>query len=89
MNILNFIKTRKLIFLRTIVVMQEYMPLRKILIERVREYGSNDPNVTESPIVQILPYCEEFGLLENVQNMCGGNVPSKTEWKRLIWEKAW
>ena len=69
--------------------MQEYMPLRKILIERVREYDSNVPNVTESPIVQILQYCEEFGVLENVRNKCDGNVPSKTMWRMLIWEKAW
>ena len=54
MSIVNYIKTRKLIFIRTIVSMEEYMPLRKILMERVREYTSGDQDYTESPIIQIV-----------------------------------
>ena len=89
MNILNYVKTRKIIFIRSIVSMEDFMPLRHILVERVRAYSNETPNHTESPIVQILQFCEEFGVLDNVRNMCDGYLPSKADWKRLVWDKAW
>ena len=89
MSLINYIKARKLIFIRTIAVMAEYFPLRNILFERANEYNRDDLNPTESPLVQILHFCDEFGLLEQVVQMVRGCIPSKGVWKRLVWERAW
>ena len=88
-NLMNYIKARKLIFIRTIMVMEEYFPIRGILLKRVEEYDITDHNHSESPLVQILQYCEEFGVFEYIVNMCEGNIPSKSAWKCMVWEKAW
>ena len=89
MSLMNYIKARKLIFIRTIMVMEEYFPIRGILLKRVEEYDITDHNHSESPLVQILQYCEEFGVFEYIVNMCEGNIPSKSAWKCMVWEKAW
>ena len=89
MSIFNYIKVRKMIFIRTIVCMKDFIPLKRILIERVNEYRPGDANPKESPIIQILEYGDGFGLLEYIQNMCNGRLLSKSGWKKLVWEKAW
>ena len=89
MNILNYIKARKLLFIRTILCMEEYMPIRKILIERMSEYNPLYVNEFESPIVQILGYGTEMDLIDNIRHMCNGNLMSKEAWKKLVWQKVW
>ena len=89
MSIFNYIKVRKMIFIRTIVCMEDVIPLKRILIERVNEYRPGDANPRESPIIQMLEYGDGFGLLEYIQNMCNGRLLSKSGWKKLVWEKAW
>ena len=95
MNIIPMIKARRIIFIRTIMVMAEYMPIRVILCERITEYDTNNVNQHESVIIQILKYCEEFNLLETVRRMAqgggggGGGVVSREGWKRSVWRKAW
>ena len=89
MDIVNYVKARKVIFIRTIFCMEDHAPLKRVLLERVREYGVHDGNPYESPIIQILHICHEFDLLHQVQEMGIGRVYSKGEWKRLVWKKAW
>ena len=78
MNLVVFIKARKVIFVRTILQMEECIPVRKIFIERFREYHDGWGNPYDSPVIQILHYCMEFGV-----------IISKEGWRKLIWEKAW
>ena len=66
MHIIRFIKARKVIFIRTIIVMREFMPIRQIPVKRLEEYGNNVLNAYESTILQILS-CDEFGLLQVVR----------------------
>ena len=87
-DIMNIIKVKKLIFIRTILNMREYMPLRKIFIERVNDFRYNDPNEHDSPIVQMLQYCEEFEVMHHINEMIMGNMPSKVKWKELLWAKV-
>ena len=91
MNIICFIKARKIIFLRTILCMREEMPIRQILLEKLRYFNVDDNNRFDSPINQILSYCSEFNVLDIVRLMANANVNvmSKSQWKKLVWERAW
>ena len=50
----NIIKARKVIFLRTILVMREFMSIRVILVERIREFIEGNDNTFDSPVKQAL-----------------------------------
>ena len=89
MNIVNYIKARKIIFIRTITSMPDYMPLRRILVERIGEFGTPDMSRFDSPLTQTLQYCADFDLLGQVENMCNGYIISKSAWKRLVWHRVW
>ena len=89
MNLILFIKARKIIFVRTILQMEECMPVRRILVERFREYRDGCTNPYDSPVIQILNYCKEFDLMRLVDQMIRGHIFSKTSWKKIVWEKAW
>ena len=65
------------------------MPLRQILVKRLEEYGYNVINSYESSMLQILSYCDEFGLLQVVREMLNGNLISKGAWKQMVWNRAW
>ena len=89
MSILNYIKARKIIFLRTISCMEDYFSLKRIFIERVNEFRNGNRDLKDSSVEQTLLYSEQFDLLEEVYNMGNGRMLSKAEWKKLVWKKAW
>ena len=89
MDIVTFIKARKIIFLRSILVMQNHTPIRRVLIERVNEFREGMVNEFDSPIIQILEYCVEFNVIEEVTRMINQGVMSKGKWKEMIWARAW
>ena len=89
MNIVNYIKARKIIFLRTITSMPDFMPLRRILVERIGEFETPDMSRFDSPLTQTLQYCADFDLLRQVENMCNGYIISKSAWKKLVWQRVW
>ena len=89
MDVVTIIKVRKIIFLRTIFVMAEYMPIKVMLLATLQEQPEKDDNPYDSAILQMIGYCGELGLLPEVRGMAGGIVPSKALWKRSVWERAW
>ena len=89
MSITNYIKARQVVFLRSIVVMKENMPIRRIMENRLNEFNVDDGNQYDSPILHILKICSDFDLLDTVRDMLRGNVPSKAMWRSLVWDKAW
>ena len=89
MNIVNVVIARKLIFIRTIMVMDEFMPIKRIFLERLKEFQVDAENKYDSPILQILQYCHEYDLMDRVRQMGTGSILSKTAWKKLVWEKCW
>ena len=89
MNIVNYIKARQVIFLRSIIVMKEHMPLRKIFINRLNEFVDGIDNQYDSPMIHALQICSNFDLLNTVKDMVNGEIPSKVKWRHLVWEKAW
>ena len=91
MNIIQFIKAKKIIFLRTILVMNEDMPIKKILVERINNFNAGDVNAYDSPLTQILEYCNEFNLIDRIRVMASvnGGTMSKALWKKIVWDKVW
>ena len=89
MDVITFIKARKVVFVRTILNMDENMPIRRVFIERLREYQVGCDNPYDSPVIQILQYCSEFGMLGIVDQMAHGHFLSKGGWKNMVWKKAW
>ena len=47
------------------------MPVRQIFARRLEDYDVNRTNTYESVMLQILSFCEEFGLLDLVREMKG------------------
>ena len=86
---MQYIKVRKVIFVRTIMAMEDCMPVKKIFVERLREYVFDCTNNMDSPIIQILQYCQDFGVIEDIRNMVNGQCVEKATWKKLVWERAW
>ena len=88
-DIVLYIKALKVIFVRTILKMDEHMPVRRVFIERLNEYQEGQANDYDSPIIQILEFCVELGVLEQVNQMARGHTFSKVGWKKIVWDKAW
>ena len=89
MSIVNYIKGRQIMFLRSIVVMKDNMPIRKIMEHRVNEFDVGNGKPYDSPLLHTLQICHELELLDTVREMLRGNVPSKAMWRRLVWDKVW
>ena len=89
MDIIRVIQAKKLIFVRSIACMYEFIPIRRIFIERLAEYDPDNQNPLDSPILDILNISRKFGLFNQIQNMFAGTPVSKLSWKKLVWERAW
>ena len=87
MSIVNYIKALKLLFLRSIIVMGDHLPIRRIFASRLNEFSILDENPYDSPIIHALQICKEFNVMENVRGMVACNIPSKARWRHIIW--AW
>ena len=89
----RYIKVKKLLFLRSIMVMPEDAICKRILYLRAEEYR-NDPirgarNEYGSPILDIFSVCNEFDMLEMYLRMASNGCHfSKSEWKNMIWKSA-
>ena len=93
-DILKFIKVKKLLFLRTILVMSDDSICKQILKTRKEAYSDNPANgsrnVNSSPTYDILNTCAEFGILDMCYNMIeNGCHYGKSEWSKFIWSIAW
>ena len=93
-NIDSYIKVKKLLFLRTILVMPDQAVCKRILVARSAIYRE-DPvtcsrNDYDSPIFEILNVSAELGILEFCMAMIeGGCHLSKLEWKEYVWNLVW
>ena len=87
-NIVNYIKVRKLIFLHSIAKMRDFMPIKRFFINRVNEFEPGANNPYDSHIIDILQTGADFGVLDNIRNLARGEIVSKARWKELIWGRA-
>ena len=85
---------RKVIFVRSIMVMGENETTRKVLIDRANKFCS-DPEVTsrnshKSPVFEILIAALRLNMFNEVMNhILGKRVWSKKAWKDFTWKKGW
>ena len=93
-DIIRFIKVKKLLFLRSILIMQDDAICKRILRAKSTIYMDNPEvgvrNTNISPTYELLNVCTEFGILDMCYNMIqGGCHLSKSEWSNFIWNIAW
>ena len=89
LSIDRFIKVKKLLFLRTILVMSDDAICKRMLVHKAAVYTEHQfissRNEVDSPIFEILNVCKEFGILDKCVDMInGGCYLSKFEWKTMV-----
>ena len=89
-----FAYVKKLLFVRTIVQMEDDMVYKKLLLSRTHQFNDDIEtyvhNEFHSPIFEILRASILFEVYrETVQMIFGIRVFSKVAWRDLVWEHAW
>ena len=91
----TYIQVKKLIFLLTLISMEQGKRISMIFVERVKAYLNNRErgiaNTYNSPIFELLNTSERFGLLQNVLKMIANQTPCipKKKWSTMVWNRAW
>ena len=91
----SYIRVKKLLFLMTILKMDQDCVLRHILTSRMQIFISDKErcrkNIHRSPVFDILNVAITYGLFEVIKDMTlkGTKILSKRSWSNLIWESAW
>ena len=85
---------KKLLFFRSICMMDHNSTCRNILLRRSNKYLENRAqsklNLNDSPIFEILNVAERLNLIDLCLNMIqNGHVYSKSGWSKIVWDKAW
>ena len=94
MSLDRFIQGKKLMFLRTILVLDDDAICKRIFKERSLEFSRNIPkariNENDSPIFDILNTCIDTGLYETCMNMTHrDHYYTKDQWKTTVWDAVW
>ena len=94
MRMENYIAAKKLIFIRTIVAMDDTSPMKCILLERSVVFNNDRgiclTNEYDSPLFNIFKMAMCFGILNELMRMIYGlDIRSKRQWSNLIWKRAW
>ena len=94
LSIDRVIQIKKLMFLRTILVMEDDDTCKRILRDRAQFFADNlessRQNVHSSPIFDILDVSIRVGLYDTCMRMITSNVYlSKEEWKKSVWRSVW
>ena len=91
----TYIQIKKLLFLLTLININDENRIKAVFNERVRTFFMErvkcGANKWGSPIFELLNTASRFGLLQQVGDMAigGARVVSKQQWARLIWQKGW
>ena len=85
---------KKLLFLRSICVMDDEATCKKILISRTNNFiedcHRSKINVCDSPIYEMFNVAERLGMLDMCLNMTlNGHYYDKKMWSKCVWENAW
>ena len=94
MSLDRVVQVKKLLFLRTIMVMDDDDRCKMIMMSRANEFCENlevkKRNEYGSPIFDILSTSIQVDLFDTCMRMIRmGCMYSKAEWKKLVWEKVW
>ena len=85
---------KKVLFLRSILCMEDDSVYRKVLLYRMNQYGGcprgADDNLHFSPLFDILRITSMFGMMSMAINMANRtHFYSKVMWKNEVWANAW
>ena len=94
MSLDRLIQVKKLMFLRTILVMGEEDICKRILVSRANEFCENlntsMRNEFASPIFDIFNTSLQVDLFDVCMRMVRtGCYLSKAEWRKVVWKKVW
>ena len=94
MSLDRVVQVKKLMFLRTILVMADDDICKRILSVRAEEFcndlATGRINAFSSPIFDLLNTSIQVDLFNIVMRMIRtGCYFSKSEWRKLVWEKVW
>ena len=94
MRLERIIQIRKLMFIRTIMVMEDGELPKKKICERASVYFSDvnvgNSNVYQSATFDLLNMCVIFDLVTEVKNMVfKKHFYPKSVWKNLVWTRGW
>ena len=94
MRLENFINMRKLIFIRSVLCLDDENIYKKIFLSRMRYFISNQDvairNEYFSPIFEMMKIAIIYGLYEEVKRMVTHcNTYSKKGWKNIVQDRAW
>ena len=94
LSIDKFIQVKKLLFVRTMSILDDSAVCKKILIVGTQKYIDDVAkckiNANNSPIFDILKVAESVGLLVDCINMImNGHFYSKEDWRRMVWQAIW
>ena len=89
-----FIYVKKLLFVRTVSILDDDNIYKCFFCKRARQFDMNRnvgfDNVYNSPVFDILKVAYLFDVYEDVMRMLTGVIVySKKSWKDIIWAKAW
>ena len=90
-DIIRLILVKKVMFVRTILVMDDYIPIRRVFISKLESLPGEEiiPNAHDSPCIDLLNACTTFGLVREVKRIAAGDFMSKSRWKNIVWNIAW
>ena len=85
---------KKLLFFRSICILNENIPCRGIMLLQANKYHRDRAkcrlNESSSPMFEILNVAERTGLIDVCFNMIlNGHLYSKKDWNKIIWERVW
>ena len=90
----NFIYVKKMLFVRTVLVLEDCSIYKTVFIKRTLEFVKNIPenilNKYDSPVYDILKVTIIYGLLDDIMHMIAGTrVYDKITWRNKVWKIAW
>ena len=94
MRLERIIQIRKLMFIRTILIMDENSLTKKMFCERAEVYFSEDHVGTEngpkSIVFDLLEVSALFGMLDEVKGMVQTQrFYPKSVWREMVWKRGW
>ena len=94
MRLERVIQVKKLMFIRTIMIMKDGSVPKTVFCERAKFYCDNESfsarNDQCSPVFDMLNVCTIFGFLEIVKDMVTKqHYYSKGTWREMVWKKGW
>ena len=89
----RLVQVRKLLFTRSILVMEHDDVIRIVFIERyktIKSQGHTDDLYADSIVADLIYTISMFNLSEEVDNMVERDqMYQKSVWKKMVWDRAW